>query len=53
MVAFVGPIRKKAEAILHDEPYLRRVMEQGADKARERAEETMELARKAIGLKYY
>jgi tryptophanyl-tRNA synthetase len=53
MVAFIGPIRVKAEAILHDEPYLRRVMEQGADKARERAEETMELARKAIGLKYY
>jgi tryptophanyl-tRNA synthetase len=53
MVAFIAPIRKKAEAILHDEPYLRRVMEQGADKARERAEETMELARKAIGLKYY
>ncbi len=33
MVAFIGPIREKAEAIRNDEPYLRRVMEQGADKA--------------------
>ena len=29
MVAFIAPIREKAEAIRHDEPYLRRVMEQG------------------------
>jgi tryptophanyl-tRNA synthetase len=53
MVAFIGPIREKAEAILHDEPYLRRVMEQGADKARESAQETLKLTRAAIGLKYY
>jgi tryptophanyl-tRNA synthetase len=53
MVAFIAPIREKAEAIRHDEPYLRRVMEQGADKARASAQETLKLAREAIGLNYY
>jgi tryptophanyl-tRNA synthetase len=53
MVAFIAPIREKAEAIRHDESYLRRVMEQGADKARASAEETLKLARGAIGLNYY
>jgi tryptophanyl-tRNA synthetase len=53
MVAFISPIREKAEAIRNDLPYLRRVMEQGADKARASAQETMKLAREAIGLNYY
>ena len=53
MVAFIAPIREKAEAIRHDEPYLRRVMEQGAAKARVSAQATLQLAREAIGLKYY
>jgi len=53
MVAFIAPIREKAEAIRQDEPYLRRVMEQGADKARASARETLKLAREAIGLNYY
>ena len=53
MVAFIAPIREKAEAIRHDEPYLRRVMEQGAAKARASAQATLQLAREAIGLKYY
>jgi tryptophanyl-tRNA synthetase len=53
MLAFIAPIREKAEAIRHDEPYLRRVMEQGADKARASAQETLKLAREAIGLNYY
>lgn len=52
MVAFIAPIRKKAEAIRQDERYLRRVMEQGADKARASAQETLKLAREAIGLNY-
>jgi tryptophanyl-tRNA synthetase len=53
MVAFIGPIRERAEAIQHDDAYLRRVMEMGASKARARAKGTIELAREAIGLKYY
>jgi tryptophanyl-tRNA synthetase len=53
MVAFIAPIREKAEAIRHDQSYLRRVMEQGAAKARASAQATLQLAREAIGLKYY
>lgn len=53
MVAFIRPIREKAEAIRQDEPYLRRVMEQGAGKARASARETLKLAKEAIGLNYY
>lgn len=53
MVAFIAPIREKAEAIRHDGAYLRRVMEEGAAKARASAKVTVELAREAIGLKYY
>ena len=53
MVAFIAPIREKAEAILNDLPYLRRVMEQGADKARASGQETLKLVREAIGLNYY
>jgi tryptophanyl-tRNA synthetase len=53
MVAFIAPIREKAEAIQNDLPYLRRVMEQGADKARASAQETLKLTREAIGLNYY
>jgi len=53
MVKFIAPIREKAEGIRNDETYLRQVMEQGAAKARESARITIELAKEAIGLKYY
>lgn len=53
MVAFVTPIREKAESIRTDEAYLRRIMELGAEKARASAAATMEKVREAIGLKYY
>ena len=53
MVKFISPIREKVNAILADENYLRKVMEQGADKARKSAKATIELAREAIGLKYF
>jgi len=52
MVRFIAPIREKAEAIQNDTVYLRRVMEQGAEKARARAKVTIELAKDAIGLNY-
>jgi tryptophanyl-tRNA synthetase len=53
MVKFIVPIREKAESILHDEKYLKEVMEKGAAKARKSAQATMELVRQAIGLNYY
>ncbi len=53
MVAFIAPIRERAEAVRNDEPYLRHVMEQGAAKARASAQATLQLAREAIGLHYF
>ena len=53
MVTFIAPIREKAEAIRNDEPYLRKVMEQGAAKARASAAITLQLAKEAIGLNYF
>jgi tryptophanyl-tRNA synthetase len=53
MVKFISPIREKVNAILSDENYLRKIMEQGADKARKSAKATIELTREAIGLKYF
>jgi len=53
MVKFIAPIREKAEAIQNDDAYLRRIMEQGSEKARASAAVTIQLAKEAIGLKYY
>lgn len=53
MVKFISPIREKVNTILHDEKYLQQVMEQGAEKARKSAAETIKLVRNAIGLNYF
>ncbi|HEY4061556.1 MAG TPA: tryptophan--tRNA ligase [Puia sp.] len=53
MVAFIAPIRERAESIRNDEVYLREVMEKGAAKARASAGVTLRLAKEAIGLKYF
>lgn len=53
MIRFIAPVREKAAALQHDLPYLQRVMEQGAQKARDNARETMRLVREAMGLNYY
>ncbi len=53
MVKFISPIREKADAIRNDEKYLKEVMEKGAEKARSRVRETMEMVRQAMGLKYF
>ena len=53
MVKFIGPIREKLNAILHDEKYLGQVMEQGAEKANRSANASMQLVRQAMGLNYY
>ncbi|MFZ9386264.1 MAG: tryptophan--tRNA ligase [Chitinophagaceae bacterium] len=53
MVQFITPIREKAESIRNDQLYLKKVMEQGAEKARVSAQATMNLVREAIGLNYF
>ena len=53
MVKFISPIREKVNIILGDQTYLRRVMEQGAEKARKSAKATMALVREAMGLNYF
>lgn len=53
MVQFITPIREKAESIRNDQLYLKKVMEQGAEKARVSAKATMSLVREAIGLNYF
>ena len=53
MAAFVAPIRERAAAIQNDEAYLKKVMEQGAEKARASAKQTIELVRNAMGLNYF
>ncbi len=52
MVAFIAPIRERAESIRNDTRYLEDVMEMGADKARASAAATMDLVRNAMGLVY-
>lgn len=53
MVAFITPVREKAESIRNDPKYLREVMEKGAAKAGKSAAATMDIVRQAMGLKYY
>lgn len=52
MVAFVAPIRGKAESLRQNEKYLHEVMEMGAAKARASAQATMALVKEAMGLNY-
>jgi tryptophanyl-tRNA synthetase len=53
MVAFIAPIREKAQSIRNDEAYLKKVVQQGAEKARESARQTIEQAREFVGLNYF
>jgi len=53
MVSFIAPIREKASTILQDETYLKKVMQMGAEKARESAAQTMQQVRSVMGLNYY
>lgn len=52
MVNFIAPIRMKAATIQQDQSYLKKIMELGAEKARESASNTMQLVRTAMGLNY-
>lgn len=53
MIRFISPVRTRANAILADEEYLRKVMKQGAEKAIVHAEKTMQLTRQAMGFNYF
>ena len=53
MIKFITPIREKAAAIYNDEDYLKQVMARGAAKARDSAQSTMDLVKRAMGLDYF
>ena len=53
MILFIRPIREKVNDILNNENYLKKIMEEGAEKAKQSAESTMKIVREAIGLKYF
>jgi tryptophanyl-tRNA synthetase len=53
MVAFIAPIREKAKELQQDQAYLNRIMRTGAEKARASAAQTLQSARKLIGIDYY
>ena len=53
MVAFVHPIRERAMELQKDEALLRKILKEGADKARASSSKTIEGARKLIGINYY
>ena len=51
IIRFTTPIRTRAEEIRNDNAYLRRVVEMGAEKARESASATLREVREIIGFK--
>lgn len=53
MVNFVRPIREKTEALRQDEDAIKKILKQGAEKARESSSRTIAEARKLIGIHYY
>lgn len=53
MVKFIAPIREKTIDILNNQAYLEKVMKEGAEKARANAAQTLQQARKLIGINYY
>lgn len=53
LCAFIEPIRNRTQDILSNNTYLSKVMQQGRERARESAAQTLQVVRKAIGVKYY
>ncbi len=53
MVNFVSPIREKTIELQNDEAYLKKILKEGAEKARESASKTIAEARKLVGISYY
>lgn len=52
MIRFLSPIRERAREIYHDKEYLKKVMREGAEKARASAAATISAVRKAMLLDY-
>lgn len=50
MVKFMQPIREKASAIQNNKEYLKKIIRQGAEKARASASVTIDIVRKAMGV---
>ena len=50
--AYFAPARAKKKELLDNPDYLRGILAQGAEKAREKASSTLELARDRMGLRY-
>jgi tryptophanyl-tRNA synthetase len=48
---FFAPMRKRREELLADPGYVDDVLKRGAERARERAEASMDEIRKAVGLR--
>ncbi len=53
MIAFIAPIRERAEALQNDPAQIQKILKEGAEKARASASQTIAAARKAIGINYY
>ncbi len=53
MAAFVRPIREHAVELQKDEGLLRKILKEGAEKARPSAAKTMDGARRLVGINYY
>ena len=53
MIAYISPIRQRARDIRDNETYLKNILEEGAAKANKNANQTMQLVREAMGLKYF
>ncbi len=52
MVKFIAPIRQKAVDIRANESYLKKVIDEGAGRARISAQQTIQEARRLVGLNY-
>jgi tryptophanyl-tRNA synthetase len=48
MVNFIQPIRAKATDLQNNQALLDKIIQQGAEKARESADKTIQLVRKAV-----
>jgi tryptophanyl-tRNA synthetase len=53
MIRFTTPLREKILEISADEEYIKKVVNRGAEKARESAQATVSAARKAIGIRQF
>jgi tryptophanyl-tRNA synthetase len=53
MVAFVRPIREHAAELQKDEAAIKKILKEGAEKARASSAQTIAEARKLIGINYY